>query len=794
MSAPLTLAQAFEIALRHHNAGELQQAEIIYRQILDVQPDNPDALHLLGLVAHQVGQNDPAIELIGKAIQLYPDNPHFHANLGAALLESGRFAEAAESLAAALLLQADFPECHFNHGLALANLGQHEDAIAAYQAALNAKPNYPEAANNLGAVLFEAGRYSEAADAYRHAVGLRPEFAEAHNNLGAALKALGKFEEAIAHHRKALYLDPANAGAYNNLGTVFKELGRNDEAIACYRQALELHPAYPLALNNLGAALAAAGQIDDALSAYQRALELQPDYPDACNNLGALLRAMGHLDEAIGLHRKALVLQPANPAAANNLGVALMEQGDYDGAIAAYRDALRTAPRFAEAHNNLAAIYKDLGRFDEAIAEYRQALEVQPDSPEAHSNLLLCLHYGESRHDVLFAEHRRYAERFEVPFASRRLPHANPHEADKRLKIGYVSADFRKHSVAYFIEPVLEHHDRHRVEVYCYANNVQQDAYTARLAALADHWIPCHGLSDGQLATRIRADGIDVLIDLSGHTSHNRLPVFARKPAPVQVSWLGYIDTTGLGSIDYRLTNADADPPDSDIWYSEKLYRFAKRLWWCYRPEPGLPELSPPPAIRNGRITFGSLNYPQKISSATVETWASLLHAVPASRLILAGLPAGTMQESMRERFAILGISAERLTLHPKLSTREYRALANEIDIALDPFPFNGGTTTCETLWLGLPVISLRGEGFVSRMGYALLKDVGLVELVADNPRQYVEIGSALAADLNRLTAMRAGMRDRLASSSLCDETGFTLALENSYREMWTKWCTSSSS
>lgn len=754
-----------------------------------MQPDNPDALHLLGLIAHQVGRNDAAIELIGKAIQHHGGNPYFYANLGSALLDSGRTLDAIANFRAALNLKADFPETHFNLGLALNRLNRLDESVASYHDALACKPDYVEAHNNLGAVLYELGRLDEAAASYRHAIALRPEYAEAHNNLGSVLKEQGQAMEAIIHHRQALALAPDSADACNNLGAALKDIGRNDEAATWYRKALELHPAWPLVYNNLGAALTALGQFDGAEAAYRQALALQPDYADAYNNFGALLKELGRSNEAVANYRTALALRPEYVEAHNNLGVALMEQGDYDGAIACYHDALSLRPNFAQAHNNLAAILKDMGRLEEALAEYRAALALQPDSAQTYSNLLLTLQYGGASHTERFAEHRRYAERFETPLKSAWLPHHNKRNPGKRLKIGYVSADFRKHSVANFIEPVLEHHDRRLVEVHCYSNNVQHDSYTARIAALSDRWTTCHSLSDDQLAKCIRADGIDILVDLSGHTSKNRLLTFARKPAPVQVSYLGYLDTTGLDGMDYRLTNSDADPPGSEVFYSENLYRFPSRLWWCYRPESGLPAVHTLPAHKAGFVTFGSLNYPAKISIQTVTTWSALLHAVPESRLVMAGLPCGTPQQTMLERFRAHGIAASRLTLHPKLALRDYRTLNRVIDIALDPFPFNGGTTTCEALWLGLPVVALRGTDFVSRMGYALLKDIGLPELAATDMEAYVGVAARLASDLEDLARLRYGMRERLARSSLCDESGFTRALETAYQEMWLKWC-----
>jgi predicted O-linked N-acetylglucosamine transferase (SPINDLY family) len=679
----------FQSALEHQKAGRFPEAKVMCQQILHTKQDYHKALHLLGLIAHQEGENDNAIELISRAIQVSSPMPGYYYNLG----------------------------CIYN--------------------ALN--------------------KLDDAGACYRKALAIKPDYADALNNLGNTLKAQGKLDEAITYYHKALAIKPDDTAAFTNLGITFKEQGNFDEAIACYRKALAIKPDDTAALNSLGIVFKDQNKLDEAAACYHKALAIKPDYADALNNLGNIHKEQGTLDEAVTCYQRALAIKPDDAMTNHNLGNTL----------------------------------KDMGRLDEAITCYQKALMIKPDFAEAHNNKLLAAHYATLHSPAdLFVEHLKFAEQFEAPLKPSWRPHPNSRDPEKRLKVGYVSPDFRHHAVAYFVEPVLAHHDKSRVEVFCYYNHTRHDSFTDRLMATADHWVPCKDLSDDRLAERIRADGIDILVDLTGHTGENRLLVFARKPAPVQVTYLGYISTTGLSAMDYRLTHIDSDPSGNEAHYSETLYRLPGDLWWCYRPMLGMPGVTTSPVISNGFVTFGSTNYFAKLSPETIATWADILRALPDVRLIVAGVPQGSAQQSLYERFSAHGVEPRRLTVHGRLSLRQFWELHHQIDIILDPFPYNGGTTTCDALWLGVPAVALTGQTFVSRMGYALLKNIGLPELAADSRQDYVKIAVNLAGNLERLKTLRAGMRERLAASPLRDEAGFTRNLEAAYREMWRKWCT----
>jgi predicted O-linked N-acetylglucosamine transferase (SPINDLY family) len=679
--------QAMQIAVQHHQAGRLQQAEQLYRQILAQQPEHPLAIHNLGLIAHQVGRNDVAVDLIRRAIAL--------------------------------------------------------------------RPNYPEA----------------------------------HSNLGVALKDQGQLDEAIAAYRQAVALKPDYAEAYNNLGNALENKGQLDDAIAAFRQAIALKPDYAEAHSNLGNALVEKGQLDDAIAVYRRAIALKPGYTEAHSNLGNALVEKGQLDEAIAAYRQAIALTPNSPEARNNLGVALKDQGRLDEAIVAYRQAIALKPNYPEAHSNLGVALKDQGRLDEAIAAYRQAIALKPNYAEAHSNLIFVLHYDPA-HDgaKIHEEHRLWNERHAKPLSKLIQPHTNVRDPTRRLKIGYVSPDFSAHPMSRFLMPVIEHHDRTKVEVYCYANVRRPDETTARFRELADAWRNIAGVSDEQVAEQVRQDQIDILLDLAMHTSGNRLLVFARKPAPVQVTWLACPGSTGMDAIDYRLTDRFLEPPGTSDSFSTETSIPLPDCWCCYRPLATAPPVSPLPAPDAGLVTFGCLNNFCKVSAQALTCWCAVMREIPASRLLLHASQ-GSHRQAARELLSREGVNPDRLSFVDRLPAEEYLRLYHQIDIALDPFPYSGGTTSCDALWMGVPVVSLSGAMAAGRQTATLLHNIGLSELLADSQERYIEIAKDLARDLPRLSQMRAGLRQRMQASPLMDEPRFTRNVEAAYREMWRQWC-----
>ncbi|MFA6441065.1 MAG: tetratricopeptide repeat protein [Sterolibacterium sp.] len=669
---------------------------------------------------------------------------------------------------------------------------QRKEGLAALQKAANLLPEDAEAHGNLGTALRNLGRLDDAVASYFRALEIKPDYAEAHNNLGNALKDRGRLDEAVASYSRALEIKPDYAEAHNNLGNALKDIGRPDDAMASYSRALEIKPDYAEAHNSLGNALKDIGRPDDAVASYRRALGIKPDHADANNNLGATLKDRGQLDEAIMIYRRALVIKPDYSEAQCNLGNALKDRGRLDEAVVRYRRALLIEPDYAEAQCNLGNALKDIGQLDEAVLNYRRTLEIRPRFAEAHSNLLLCLNYDCQRSAAeVFAEHRRWDEKQTCTYAPiARLP--SDRNPERRLRVGYISPDLRQHSVAYFLESLLREHDRKQVEVFCYADVLQPDAMSSQLQGLTDRWLRTAGLSDEALTQRIVGDNIDILVDLAGHTGKNRLLVFACKPAPVQVTWLGYPNTTGLRAIDYRLVDSVTDPEgDADDLASEVLVRLANGFL-CYSAPVDAPPPSLPPCSTNGGITFGCFNNPSKLSSATLDAWAALLIRVPGARLlckdrIFAHAGGGT---NLLEQLVRRGVDIRRVTLRGfTAEPADHLALYGQVDIALDPFPYNGTTTTCEALWMGVPVVSLCGDRHAGRVGASLLNQIGLTELIADSTQSYVDIAAGLAGDIPRLGELRRTLRMRMKTSPLCDASAFARKVESAYRDMWQRWC-----
>ena len=500
---------------------------------------------------------------------------------------------------------------------------------------------------------------------------------------------------------------------------------------------------------------------------------------------------MGKFDEAVACYEQALTLEPALAEAHNNLGVVLASLNRTDEAIAHYERALVLRPDYPDAHNNLAQELGTQGKINLAMAHYERALALNPDYVHAHSNLLLILNYVSSMDPAATHQaHLEFARRWETPPAVPTQLRPRRSLAGRRCKLGYVSSGFRQHSVAHFIEPVIENHDHERFEIFCYYNDSQEDDVTQRLKAHADHWRRIVGLPDEQVVRQIREDRIDILVDLDGHTANNRLPVFARKPAPVQVTWLGYPNTTGLSTIDYRLTDDLADPVGmTERYHSEQLLRLPA-CFSCYQPPREAPAVSGLPVRKRGYITFGSFNYTGKINPGVIAVWARILRAVPDSRLVLknSGLGEPDMQQMMRQAFAQHDVEPERLELRGQdRSVGDHLARYGDIDLGLDPFPYNGTTTTCEALWMGVPVVVLEGRTHAGRVGLSLMTNLGLPGFVARDVEDYIAVAVRWASDPEQLDTVRRTLRERMAASPLVDARRFTGDLERAYAGMMAK-------
>nr|WP_284694531.1 tetratricopeptide repeat protein [Geomonas sp. Red32] len=564
----------------------------------------------------------------------------------------------------------------------------------------------------------------------------------------------GMQEDALLQLEGLLANAPACGRAHYLLAVIRASLDEPEQAILHFRQALAVTPEDTRALNGLGVALQQAGRAGEALPCFEEAIRLEAGYQDARINLASLLKDHGMLGEAETI----------------------------------LADGVRITPGSVRLNYNLANVLQSQGRSLEAVERYRAALAADPDHLDARQNLLFALHYS-----YRFGDREICREHIEAsttaPFSPKpeeEAPPVRPPASRGRIRIGYVSADFRDHSVARFIEPVLAHHDKSRFEIFCYANQRGGDRVTERLKALADGWREIRTLDDRQAARMIAGDGIDILIDLAGHTSGNRLPLFARKPAPIQITWIGYPDTTGLSQMDYRITDATADPPGREMFHRERLIRLP-RIFSCYLPDPEAPAVAPLPSLTSGRITFGSFNNLAKVTPEVLALWCRLLREVPEAHLLVKAKPLadGQVRRRLMEFFEREGIAAERVELHEgHPTTLTHLAHYGKVDIGLDTFPYNGTTTTCEALWMGVPVVTMAGSRHASRTGATMLGNCGLGNLVAVNPEEYLEIARGLAGNREALAKMRSGMRERLQASPLLDGAGVTRELEAALLEV----------
>ena len=570
------------------------------------------------------------------------------------------------------------------------------------------------------------------------------------------LQQRGQHRDAAALCRSVLGREPDNTEALQLLAAALCAQGEAREGIACLRQVTELAPDAAEPYANLATVLAATGDVNGAIESYRRAVRLRAGFTDAWSNLAALLKTLGRYDEAEG----------------------------------ACRSGLQADSRSAALHHALSGALFEQGRVEEAIGEARAALALNPDAPAAHSDLLRMLNYADGQDPAaVYRQHRAWGERHARPLEAAAPPHRNDPDPARRLRVGFVSPYFRKHAMTFFFESVAEHHDREKLEIILYADVAQPDEYSERLKSYGAVWRRTVGASDEQLARMVRDDAADILVDLSGHTPYNRLLAFARRPAPVQVTWNGYPNTTGMSGMDYRITDAYADPPGStEHLHSEKLVRLPD-IYMTWRPPADAPDVGRPPALDSGHITFGSFNSCFKITPALVALWSHILGRAPGARLMLLTINGGAAERRIRDLFAGNGIGPERLEILARVTHEQFLAAHRRADIALDAFPYHGTTTTCFSLWMGLPVVVLAGATHVSRVGVTMLRNLGLRELIAGSGDEYVAIATRLASDPAGLARLRAGLRDRMLASPITDGRSGARVLEAAFREMWTAWC-----
>jgi predicted O-linked N-acetylglucosamine transferase (SPINDLY family) len=672
-------------------------------------------------------------------------------------LAAGDLEQAARNCKQAASLEPANGEVLHMLGMITARQGNHQQAIHHLKAAIKCEPGSPVYGNNLGIAYCETGQFDEAMECYKQVIALHPDYVIAHKNLGQLYLEAGDFKAAKACFSEAISRSPQYAPAYFALGNLFYVSGQLLDASANYQKALEIQDD-PGARFGLANALGDMGACQKAADLYQEIEAVTPDNPGLQNNLAKVLLRLGRAEEAVVCYDRAIALQPDNPMPRNGLGMVMM----------------------------------NLGLPGEAIEHFRKALANKPDYAQAHSNLLLNMNYIEDDQEKIYAEALQFDVQQRQKSTLLQPSFANIKTTERKLRIGYVSGDFRSHSVAYFALSLLEAHNRDQFEIYCYSNNPLQDHITERFKSLADHWAVIRGVPDQVVANQIRSDQIDILVDLTGHSNDNRIIVFMHKPAPVQVCWLGYANTSGLQAMDYRITDQVADPiGEADDLYTEQLVRLPGGFL-CYQSDDRSLPVSPPPQESAGHVTFGSFNMLRKITTMVIDTWSEILRAVPNSRLIM---KAGSLEDEKARTYFLnmfdeRGIALDRLELLGMLREKsQHFGLYSQIDIALDTFPYNGATTTCEALWMGVPVITLSGRCHVGRLASSILHQVGLTEFIAHDQASYLSLAQSLADDVQQRAALRANLRERMQGSALMNPAAFALQMENTYRHIWGSWC-----
>jgi len=680
--------EALDLGMRHHAAGDLIQAESIYNKILEAEPDQPEAMYFLGLIANQGGKFNIGAKFIKKAVI--------------------------------------------------------------------AKPEFMEAHNNLARTYYELGQLEEAVESYRSAISLQPDFAEAHYNLGVAYKEMGKPEEAILSYDHAISINPVYLKAHYNRGVALYEMGRDLEAVA----------------------------------SYQNALAIDSDYAEPHSNLGNVLRDLGRVDEAVSHCRKSIALKPERPEAYVNLGLALQKLGDLEEAIDTYITIIAIRPEFAPAHCNLGVALKDLCRLDEAIACFRRALAIQRDYVDAHCNLVFTEQYRAlNSAESLFHLHREWDECQAQAFRTSWPEHKNTCDPERRIRLGFVSPDLGRHPVGYFVIGLLENLPKEQFEIVCYSDRIADDL-TDQIEAISDIWRKVRGIPDEDLFSSIIDDKIDILIDLAGQAANNRLLVFARKPAPVQVTWGGYIGTTGLSAIDYLVSDPISTRSGEEQFCQESVLRMPDG-YVCYTPPDYAPDVGPLPSVQAGHITFASFSNSAKLNDEVLVVWAQILKAVKNARILIKykNIDSPANINRILAIFETAGIENSRVMLEGWTPHDQSLARYNDVDIALDPFPYAGGLTTFEALWMGVPVITLPGKTFASRHSECHLNASGYPELVASDKSSYINLAIELANNPKHLTIMRSEMRDKMRNSPACDAQKFAKAFGAYMGDIWRAWC-----
>ncbi len=769
-----------------HQQGFFIEAQKLYSEFLKEYPMHFDALHLSGIVAFQLGNFYDAINFYSKALIVNSDFAPLYSNLGNAFKALKLFEDALSSYDAAILIKTDYADAFYNRGVALQELHRFNEALVDYNRAVAINPEFAEAYVNRGIALQDLKRLDEAILSYDRAIIIKSYYVEAINNLGVALNKAERFDEALTIFNEAISIQPNYDDAYYNRGLSLQHQNIFTEALESFDKAILITSGFAEAFSNRGIALKALKRIDEALTSFDEAISHKPDYAEAFYNRGIALGEMRRFEDALTSYQKAILIKPDYFEALNNQGSVYQELKRYDSALMFYEEAIAVKCDYAEALHNRGRVLAELKRFDEALQSYEEAIQCKADFFTAQSDRLFIMSYvhGLSA-SFRLEEARKFGVAVNCSVISKFISW-NTESVDSKLRLGFVSGDFRSHPVGFFLEGALSKLDQSKLSLIAYTNNLQEDELTSRLKKIFYSYKSLVGKNDQEAANLIHDDRIDILIDLSGHTALNRLPVFAYKPAPLQVSWLGYWASTGLEQIDYIVGDPYVTPAEEADHFCEKI-KTLPETYLCFTPPSMDIQVKELPSIKNGFVTFGCFNNFSKINKEVVCLWAKVLLAVKGSRLFLKAeqLDDPVVTEETIELFAKFGIGAGRLIFEGRSNLRDYFESYNKIDIALDPFPFPGGTTSVQALWMGVPVLTKKGNRFISHNGETIAYNSGQADWIAHDDADYIAKAIHFSSDLEELSNLRSGLRAKVLTSPLFDAERFARNFENAMFEIW---------
>ena len=785
LSPRVPLKEQLDNLAVQYQSGDFREAEPLALALTSEFPQHPFAWKVLGVIYAQTGRLQESVAPMRKCLELEPMDAEAYCNFAIVLQDLARFDEAEASYKQSVALQPDEGRSHYNLGNLLRAQGRLDEAAASYMRSAELLFEPAKAHVNLGNIFQLCGQLDDAEVSYRLAVAADPHLAEAHYNLGLSLQKLSRLTESGECYRNAIALNPNYAEAHNNLASVLMDEGKLEDAEASCRRAIAAQPDFEDAHYNLANALKASGKLNEARASYRQALSINPDSSSAYNNLGNTLQQLGRFEEAEEQYERAVALKPDHADAWNNRGAVLNHLGRFEEAEVCYKKAITHCPDHAEAHNNLGSVLATLGKRGECEASFAKAIQLSPEFFGARSNLLFHSNYDpEISSADLFFKYESYGKAV-ASMTKCRFEHIGHVSAEgRRIRVGYSSPDFRGHACRFFIEPIFRNHNREQFELFAYSNTSSPDQHTERMKGYFDHWVDVVRMTDEEMAHRIYEDQVDILVDMAGHTKGNRLPVFAMRPAPIQATYfIGFVYTTGLKEVDYFICDENLVPVGSETYFSEQPHRINAPGYVYEPPIDTVPEVSELPALDKGYVTFGSLTRLTRLNDSLLRVWAEILSRVPNSRLRFVRQPFAyeETREMFWKRLEGLGIPRDRVDL--TCSNPHWQAY-HDIDITLDCWPQNNGTTTLESLWMGVPVLSKIDRPSVGRWGAAALSPLGLTDWLVDDEESFVERAVAAASDLDSLAALRKQLRSRLETSALLDGAAFTRNLEGAYKQM----------